>query len=222
MPIAWPSTPKPTTAPSPRPSYLRPVSTETPATSHKENERTMHPNEQSVTNPPSAQQTENQRNPPPDSEPTGSPPSPSTSEPTPAPTLPPSSSILYCGCKNCEAAMNRIADGYSCKERMRFLMNDRGYTELGACRQVSSVEFPAICGLCNPDSCEVAAAVETPPALAPSSLPLEIATPEPTTIPPLKLELQGNNGRPLYAYPLGECEGKKLQKLWHAIIPTFY
>lgn len=213
MPIAWPaSTPKPTMAPSPRPSFLRLVNTKMPVANDNENEHVMQPNENSVTSPPSTQQSDNQRDPP-----AGSQPTPASAEPTPSPTpspttLPQSPSILYCGCKNCEVAMDRIADGYSCKERMRFLMNDRGFTEVGACRQVSSVEFPAICGLCNPDSCEVAAAVESFPAPAPSEHPLTIATPEPTAIPLLELELHGNNGRPLYAFPLGECEGKKEQE----------
>ena len=46
--------------------------------------------------------------------------------------------------------LNKIAGGYSCRERMLWLMENRGLSERGACREVAVTEFPAECGRCDP------------------------------------------------------------------------
>lgn len=135
----------PAYVPSPGPSYLRPSASYVPTTHGPIENRapTMHP-----TSPTTIQPT---------ATPTEMPSThPTTKESTAAPSFRPSTAppAVYCGCKNCASAMNRMADGHSCKDRMNFLMYERGYTELGACRLVAGVEFPAVCGpLCDPDKC---------------------------------------------------------------------
>ena len=47
---------------------------------------------------------------------------------------------------------NRVADGSTCKARMTWLMQAQSYSELDACSQVAGVEYPDICGPCNPGS----------------------------------------------------------------------
>ncbi len=78
-------------------------------------------------------------------------------EPTPD-TAPP----VHCGCpSSCtEAVLNLDADGSSCKNRIQWLMTNRGFTELQACKQVGGSEFPIICGGCNPSNPCLNATVE--------------------------------------------------------------
>jgi hypothetical protein len=64
-----------------------------------------------------------------------------------------------CGCSRCvDSVWNLDAEGYTCGERIEFLLQDdpKKYpTEADACRQVAGVEFPGICGTnCNPDTCD--------------------------------------------------------------------
>ena len=81
-------------------------------------------------------------------------------------------------------------------------MYERSFSEKGACQLVAGVEFPSICGLCNPDSCQVAQAAEALRIPETPTLPPTVAT-----SPGLVLELQGNNGRPADSFPLGQCAG---------------
>lgn len=60
-----------------------------------------------------------------------------------------------CGCpRSCtEAVLNRDADGFTCKARMQWLIQNHGSTELQACKVVGGDEFPIVCGACNPGVC---------------------------------------------------------------------
>ena len=63
-----------------------------------------------------------------------------------------------CYCKSCtrEVLKTKTAEGtYTCKQRMAWLMGDKGETEYDACRQVGGLEFPDECGDCNPDTCDM-------------------------------------------------------------------
>jgi hypothetical protein len=70
-------------------------------------------------------------------------------EPTPFDAPP-----VHCGCPSVctEDILNLDADGASCKNRIQWLMTNRGFTELQACKQVGGEEFPLICGRCNPSN----------------------------------------------------------------------
>ena len=62
--------------------------------------------------------------------------------------------IIDCGCT--DTCVSRVlstnVDGFTCKERIQWLMTNRGLNDLGACRQVSG-EYPSECGPCNPELC---------------------------------------------------------------------
>jgi Glycosyl hydrolase family 81 C-terminal domain len=47
--------------------------------------------------------------------------------------------------------LDTIADEYSCRQRMTFLMETEGRSQLEACKAVAGTEFPRVCGACNPD-----------------------------------------------------------------------
>jgi hypothetical protein len=70
-------------------------------------------------------------------------------EPTPDDAPP-----VHCGCPSVctEDILNLAADGASCKNRIQWLMTNRGFTELQACKQVGGEEFPLTCGRCNPSN----------------------------------------------------------------------
>lgn len=63
--------------------------------------------------------------------------------------------LVDCGCQEtCTTeALERKADGFSCKERIQWLMTNKGLSELGACKQVAGDEYGVICGACNPGTC---------------------------------------------------------------------
>jgi Glycosyl hydrolase family 81 C-terminal domain len=46
--------------------------------------------------------------------------------------------------------LSRMADGFTCRERIEFLMDASGQSESSACRQISVNEYPEECGLCAP------------------------------------------------------------------------
>ena len=85
------------------------------------------------------------------------------------PTSPPTSNptqAKHCGCILCaENVWNAIADGFTCGERITWVMNNLGKSERDACIQLST-EFPTICGAgCNSATCGAPVApVPTPPA----------------------------------------------------------
>jgi len=51
--------------------------------------------------------------------------------------------------------LNTDAGGATCRDRMSFLINDQGLSEVEACNQIASIEFPAECGQCNPIDCNM-------------------------------------------------------------------
>lgn len=63
--------------------------------------------------------------------------------------------LVACGCpKTCTSdALGKVANGFSCKERIQWLMTNRGLSELGACKQVADSEYQNVCGDCNPGIC---------------------------------------------------------------------
>lgn len=82
-----------------------------------------------------------------------------------------------CGCDECtDEILDTYAGPYTCGARIEYLIRDLGYTEVEACRKVSSEEFPTICGpACDPDRCDktnapINSAPTRPPVPAPSSL----------------------------------------------------
>ncbi len=62
---------------------------------------------------------------------------------------------IDCGCPEiCVGkALSSNANGFTCKERIQWLMTNLGVSELGACRQVAGIEFERECGPCNPKVC---------------------------------------------------------------------
>lgn len=48
------------------------------------------------------------------------------------------------------AVLGRNAAGFSCGDRIHYIMN-QGSTEIEACRRVASMEFPSACGGCEPN-----------------------------------------------------------------------
>jgi hypothetical protein len=77
----------------------------------------------------------------------------STSEPSDdESTASPSESSLTCfqpeDCTN--TVLNRMADGFSCRDRIEYLMRS-GELEERACEQIAGVEFPSVCGECRPN-----------------------------------------------------------------------
>jgi hypothetical protein len=49
-----------------------------------------------------------------------------------------------------DEVLDRVADGYTCRARMQWLMDVLGYSRWEACLELSAVEFPTICGPCDP------------------------------------------------------------------------
>jgi len=47
--------------------------------------------------------------------------------------------------------LNTDANGYSCGDRIKYLMNVLGKLEFDACQQVALTEYPAECGFCQPN-----------------------------------------------------------------------
>lgn len=64
---------------------------------------------------------------------------------------PPSPSIDCGQQETCTAAaLQSDADGFPCGDRIEFLINSQGQSELAACDQIARVEFPSQCGACAP------------------------------------------------------------------------
>jgi len=63
--------------------------------------------------------------------------------------------IVNCGCPDtCTTdALEMMVDGFTCKERIQWLMTNKGLNELGACEQVAGNEYISSCGACNPRVC---------------------------------------------------------------------
>jgi hypothetical protein len=62
--------------------------------------------------------------------------------------------VIDCGCPDTciGQVLSANANGFTCKERIQWLMTNRGLNDLGACRQVSG-EYQSECGGCNPELC---------------------------------------------------------------------
>lgn len=52
-----------------------------------------------------------------------------------------------------DTVLDNDADGFSCRDRIAFLVGTYGETEQAACKTVAAVEFPAQCGGCNKIDC---------------------------------------------------------------------
>ena len=60
----------------------------------------------------------------------------------------------FCGCAGCDqAAFNVIADEHSCGDRISYLQQSMGFSERDACAKVGGADFPGVCGICDPNSC---------------------------------------------------------------------
>lgn len=70
---------------------------------------------------------------------------------------------LVCGCpKTCtKVVLGQYADGYTCNDRIEWLIETMGMGENSACSQVGGNEFPNICGGCDPNRCVNGAMVPT-------------------------------------------------------------
>ena len=70
--------------------------------------------------------------------------------------------LVDCGCPDTctENALRNDADGFTCKDRIQWLMTNRGKTELGACAQVAD-EYQSQCLECNPGTCAAPASTPT-------------------------------------------------------------
>lgn len=63
--------------------------------------------------------------------------------------------IIEYGCLDtCPSkVLKKKVDRITCKERIMWLMANKGFDELGACRQVAGGDYQSECGLCNPAVC---------------------------------------------------------------------
>jgi len=60
----------------------------------------------------------------------------------------------FCGCAGCDqAAFDVIADEHSCGNRISYVQQSMGFSERNACALVGGEEFPGVCGVCDPNSC---------------------------------------------------------------------
>ena len=61
----------------------------------------------------------------------------------------------YCGCHSCtDAELDRLADDFSCRQRIRSLQAEEGFSEQQACRAVSDRYILECGGQCHPDKCD--------------------------------------------------------------------
>ena len=61
---------------------------------------------------------------------------------------------FHCGCPSCtDEAWNTDAEGETCGDRIMFLQNELDMERRKACEQVGFLEFPNICGACDPNTC---------------------------------------------------------------------
>lgn len=63
-----------------------------------------------------------------------------------------------CGCASCtDQVLEQDADGFTCKERIFFLMSEEGgeNPEMEACRMIAGQgrNYNSVCGACDPESC---------------------------------------------------------------------
>lgn len=82
-------------------------------------------------------------------------PLPKPNTPSPTPLAGPVSGEFNCGCPDtCTAdVLNYDAGGFTCHDRIKWLMHSTGKSEHDACSQVAGVEFTDICSGCDPNRC---------------------------------------------------------------------
>lgn len=71
---------------------------------------------------------------------------------------------IDCGCPDsCTAKelKKTTSPGVTCKDRILWLMANKGLSQLGACNQVGFVEFESTCGMCDPAVCGAGLDTET-------------------------------------------------------------
>jgi len=71
--------------------------------------------------------------------------------------------LAKCDCDSCtEEVLSSIAEGYSCGDRIDWIVSNRGFSESEACSLIGGDEYPSICGSCDPSKCLVTASDPTP------------------------------------------------------------
>lgn len=62
---------------------------------------------------------------------------------------------IDCGCPSTctKEILKANADGFTCKERIQWLMTNKGLNELGSCSQVATIDYQSTCGSCDPELC---------------------------------------------------------------------
>jgi len=140
-------------------------------------------------------------------------------QPTTAPHIP-----ILCGCQDCTVEKwNTYAGDYTCGSRIESLLltypNDYPSDE-DACRQVSHIEFPSICGpYCDPDLCDQnispTKAPKSPLTASPTDSPIEsTSSPVLSTVSPIETP----NTSPTTAFPFTSKPVRELDG-W---MPIFY
>ncbi len=87
--------------------------------------------------------------------------------------------VIDCGVPaSCtEEALNTIISTYTCRERIVWLMENMQSTQQDACTQIAGVEFPSVCGPCNPTPMEKDQAAEEAAKRCPACNETECASP---------------------------------------------
>jgi endo-1,3(4)-beta-glucanase len=91
-----------------------------------------------------------------------------------------------CGCQQCEASWDAVADGHSCGSRITWLQTSslaaEILTEDAACLKVGQDEFPGVCSGCDPDVCDSGQV---------SVLPTQSPVPRPPSPMPAGMQVTG-------------------------------
>jgi len=100
------------------------------------------------------------------------PPSPKVAPPPLSPKAPSPSPTPQCGVPTCTASVwSTDAEGFTCGDRIIWVMGQPGATESSACEQVGRVEFPNECGGCDPTQ-----GAGPPPSPSPPPPPCGVST----------------------------------------------
>jgi Glycosyl hydrolase family 81 C-terminal domain len=120
-----------------------------------------------------------------------------------------------CGCPDScnDEALDRYADGHSCRDRIIWLMTEQYNSEWDACHQVA-LEFPGRCASCNPLECSAAKKVVSEESEACPPCPKEVCSGQLNlcplhSAPYLCTEGGSIGGCSRFPWPLkdGVCEG---------------
>lgn len=103
----------------------------------------------------------------------------------------PQRAIPRCGCSECEAVWDSVADGYSCGARITWLQTASTlghlYTEDEACLEIGANQYSSVCGAC---ACNGDIPASTPKPTAAATLP---PVPQPTPNPTHRQTLSPTN-----------------------------